>query len=285
MINKLAWVTAREARGTDEDEPQALEAIRRRGVEVEVVDWDDTDADWASFDRVVIRSPWDYAQRVPEFLAWVDRASAATDLVNPRKMVASNIDKRYLADLAVAGVPITPTTFAEPGVEPVFPGGAFIVKPAVGAGSRDASSYQPEQSELARAHVARLQAAGNTALIQPLIASVATEGEWALLFFGGKFSHAVNKRVTLPQASLIEEFFAPETTTAHTASPAQLELAEAAMRVVTEQFGTPTYARIDIVRGDEGEFRVLEVELIEPSFFLPYATPDATERFVDAVLD
>lgn len=277
-------MTAAPARGTDEDEPLALAALRRRGVEVEVVDWDDPDADWARFDRALLRSPWDYPERLPEFLAWIDRAGAATELVNPPEMVRANIDKRYLAELAGAGVPITPTVFLAPGEAPRFPEGDFVVKPAVGAGSRDASSYRPEQHDIARAHVARLHEAGQTVLVQPLLASVAVDGEWPLMFFAGAYSHAASKRVALPQAALIEEFFAAETCAPHTASPAQIEVAHAAMDVVTKQFGTPTYARIDLVRDDAGDFCVLEVELIEPSLFLPYTDPDAAERFADAVV-
>ena len=60
MIERLAWVTAREARGRDEDEPLALAALPRAGVSVEVVDWDDPAVDWSRFDRVVLRSAWDY---------------------------------------------------------------------------------------------------------------------------------------------------------------------------------------------------------------------------------
>ncbi len=284
MIQRLAWVTAVPARGTDEDEPLALAALHRRGVEVEVVDWDDPDAAWAGFDRALIRSPWDYAQRLPEFLVWIDRVAALTELVNPPEMVRANIDKRYLAQLAEAGVPITPTVFVAPGEQPLFPPGEFVVKPAVGAGSKDASSYRPEQHEIARAHVARLHEAGQTALVQPLLASVAADGEWALMFFAGAFSHAASKRVTLPRAGLVEEFFAAETCAPHTATPAQIEVAQAAMDFVIERLGIPAYARIDLVRDDAGDFCVLEVELIEPSLFLPYTDPDATERFVDAVV-
>src|SRR5689334_12979280 len=121
MIRRLAWVTARAARGRDEDEPLALAALRRTGVQVDVVDWDDP-------------------------------VSAVADLVNPAATVRWNLDKHYLIELAGAGVPITPTEFVRGGETATFPAGHFVIKPAVGAGSRDAASYRPDQHAQARAH-------------------------------------------------------------------------------------------------------------------------------------
>jgi len=280
VINKLGWVTAGEARGRDEDEPLALAALQRAGVSVDIVDWDDPDLNWSRFDRVVLRSAWDYPQRLPEFLAWLDRVEAVSDLVNPPATVRWNLDKQYLAELAEAGVPITPTDFVPPGTAAAFPAGDFVVKPAVGAGSRDAASYGADQHQIAVSHVARLHASGQTVLIQPFLKSVGTEGEWPLIFFAGRFSHAASKRVTLPRAGAVDDLFAAETNAEHIATGAQIEVAQAAVDLVSARLGTPTYARVDLVRADSGEFCVLEVELIEPSLFLPYADSGAADRFV-----
>lgn len=284
MIGRLAWVTAREARGQDDDEPLALAELRRVGVSVEVVDWDDSLVNWSQFDRVVLRSAWDYPQRLTEFLIWLEKVDAVSDLVNPLKTVNWNLDKRYLAELAEAGVPITPTVFVQPGSVATFPVGDFVIKPVVGAGSRDAASYGPDQHEPALAHVARLHAAGQTVVVQPFLASVAVEGEWPLVFFDGVFSHAANKRVALPRAGMVEQLFAAETNAAHLATAAQIEVAQAAVHQVSTRLGTPAYARVDLVRDDAGGFCVLEVELIEPSLFLPFADAAAVQRLVAALV-
>ncbi|MBZ5740011.1 ATP-grasp domain-containing protein [Nocardioides mangrovi] len=278
MIGRLAWVTTAEARGRDEDEPLALAALERTGVSVEVVDWDDADVDWAGFDRVVLRSAWDYPQHLPAFLDWLEAVDAASELVNPAAMVRWSLDKAYLAELEEAGVPITPTVFVPPGSEPRFPDGGFVVKPAVGAGSVDAASYDADQRDVATAHVERLHAAGQVALVQPYLASVATDGEWPLVFLGGSYSHAASKRVALPRAGSVDDLFAEETNAPHEASVEQVAVARAAVDVVTARFGTPAYARVDLVRADDGHFVVLEVELVEPSLFLPYADAVAADR-------
>ncbi|MFE7224180.1 RimK family alpha-L-glutamate ligase [Nocardioides sp. NPDC057577] len=282
-IDRLAWVTAGEARGRDEDEPVALAALARTGVTVDVVDWDDRSVEWAAYDRVVLRSAWDYPQRLAEFLTWLDEVTQVTELVNRPALVRWSLDKRYLAELAAAGVPITPTVFVEPGSTAEFPDGDFVVKPAVGAGSRDAASYGPEDHAAASAHVARLHVGGQVVLVQPFLKSVPIDGEWPLVFFDGRFSHAASKRVDLPRAGAVDDLFAVENNAAHTADPDQIEVAQAAVDLVTGRFGTPTYARVDLVRDNDGRYCVLEVELVEPSLFLPQADPAAADRLAAAL--
>lgn len=284
-ISTLAWATTRAARGLDEDEELALAALAATGVTVDVVDWDDPAVDWSAHDRVVLRSTWDYDDRLEEFTAWLARLETVTELVNPRAAVLWSTDKRYLRDLDDAGVPVTPTRFVVPGSTPEFPPGRFVVKPAVGAGSRGAASYGPAQHTIATAHVAALHASGQVVLVQPFVDSVATDGEWPMVFLGGVYSHAASKRVELPEAATIDGLFAAEVNSPHTASAEQLTVARAAMAVVAERFGTLPYARVDLVRAADGTSLVLEVELVEPSLFLPQADPGAADRLAAALVD
>ncbi|MFV2018309.1 ATP-grasp domain-containing protein [Micromonospora sp. LOL_023] len=283
MTTRLAWVSARDARGRDADEPLAVPALQRAGIAVDVVVWDDPAVRWADYDRTVVRSTWDYAQRLGQFLTWLETVEQVTDLRNPSPMLRWNLDKRYLADLDRAGVPVTETTFMEPGDRPHFPVGDFVVKPAVGAGSRGVASYGPTQHDMARVHVRRLQKAGVSVLVQPLLSSVAIDGEWPLVFFAGRYSHAANKRVVLPRAGTIDDLFADETNAPHVADAEQIVVAQKAVDVVAARFGVPLYARVDLVRDDQGLPRVLELELVEPSLFLPQASADALGHFVAAL--
>ena len=268
-IRRLAWVTARAAHGRDPDEPLAVDAISRLGVEVQVVDWDDPGVDWTSYDRVVLRSAWDYPDRLAEFLSWVDRVDAVTELCNPVEPLRWGLDKHYLAELRDAGVPITPTAFVEPGDVPVFPAEGWVVKPAVGAGSRDAAAYHHGHESKAAAHVRRLHDRGLAVLVQPLLPSVSVEGEWPLVFLGGQFSHAASKRVELPVAGEVDdELFAAEVNVPHVADAEQVAVATAAHEVVRRRFGDLAYVRVDLVRGLDGGYCVMELELVEPSLFL-----------------
>jgi hypothetical protein len=280
VITRLAWVTTAAARGRDDDEPLAVAALERAEVAVDVVDWDDPTVSWSDYDRVILRSVWDYPDRLPEFRGWLRSVHDQTDLQNSIDVVEWNLDKHYLAELQGSGVRTTPTVFVEPGDRFGPPEGDYVVKPAVGAGSRDAASYGPEQVALAVAHVRRLHRRGTAVLVQPLLTSVESEGEWPLIYLGGAYSHAASKRVVLPHAGTVDDLFAAEENHEHDADDDQLAVANAAVDVVTRRFGAPLYARVDLVRDNVGEICVLELELIEPSLFLPQARPEAVDRVV-----
>src|SRR5690606_16238539 len=132
------------------------------------VEWDDPAVDWAGFDLAVIRSTWDYTWRAAEFTAWAERCGAATRLANPADVVRWNTDKRYLGDLAAAGVPVVPTRYLAPGDPPTLPDGyEYVVKPASGAGARLAARYTPDEHDRAPGHPRRMPADGYPALGQP----------------------------------------------------------------------------------------------------------------------
>jgi glutathione synthase/RimK-type ligase-like ATP-grasp enzyme len=280
----LAWVTARAARGLDPDQDLALAALGRAGVDVEVVDWDDPGVDWGRYDRVAVRSTWDYTQRLDEFTAWFAGVSERVAVRNPWPVAQWGLDKHYLADLDRAGVPIIATEFVEPGQALVPRHEHFVIKPAIGAGGRDVATYRADQVELARAHVARLHGSGRAALLQPLLGSVHAQGEWAMVYFDGRFSHAANKRVQLAPSGRLEPLFAAETVAPHTASPAQLAVAGAGVDVVSQRVGTPTWTRVDLVVDDGGTYCVLEVEVVEPSLFLAEGAEAAVSALVAALL-
>lgn len=287
----IALVTARAARGLDEDEPPLRAAMQAAGCDARGVEWDDAHVDWASFDLALLRSAWDYAERSPEFLAWVDRASALTCLFNPAPVVRWNIDKHYLAALAKGGVAVVPTAFIEPGDDPVQAIEKFlraranaelVVKPAVGAGSRDTERHRRQNPAGAVEHARRILASGRSVMLQPYLSRVDEDGETALMFFDGRFSHAIRKGPLLPPGGAATTgLFAAETITPREPAAEELALAQAVLSAIP--FEMPLYARVDLIRDDEGAPRLLELELTEPSLFLAHAAGSA-ERFTAAVL-
>lgn len=204
----VALVTAREARGLDEDMPPLEAALHAVGAQSQIVDWDDAQVDWGSFDVALLRSTWDYTDRLQEFLAWVDAAARHTTLLNPPAVVRWNTDKHYLAELARAAVPVVPSTFIEPGesAEQALQdflarhgdASEFVVKPSVGAGSRDTQRLGRTEFEPAVAQARRLLSAGRSVLLQPYLDSVDRDGETALIYVAGQFSHAIRKGPLLP---------------------------------------------------------------------------------------
>ena len=290
---RIALVTARAARGLDEDLPPLQRALEAAGAQVTVADWDDDRFEWSRFELALLRSTWDYTQRAAEFLDWAHRAAGCTRLLNPLPVVRWNIDKHYLAELARAGVPVTASAFVEPDhdaraalaafLEAHPQASDFVVKPCIGAGSLDAQRYPRAASAAALAHLQRLLDARRTALLQPYLRSVDEHGETALLFFDGEFSHAIRKGPMLKggepagEGLFVAEQISPRV-------PAAEEITVAREALAAMPFAQPLlYARVDLIRDDRGAPRLLEMELTEPSVFLDHA-PGAADRFAAAIL-
>ncbi|MFD6974804.1 RimK family alpha-L-glutamate ligase [Streptomyces sp. NPDC059979] len=273
--------------GADEDAdlPLILGALRAAGLSAEAVAWDAGPHACERFDLAVIRSTWDYAGRLDEFLAWADATARVTRLWNPAPLVRWNSDKRYLLELAERGVPVVPTRFVEPGGhcdEADFDAAhGVVVKPAVSSGARDTARYEPGHGADALRHARMLLDQGRTAMVQPYLPLV-EEGERALVFFAGEFSHAIRKQPLLTEAGLIDNFRVPHPGAApYQPSEAELRTARAALAAVPPP-GDLLFARVDLALDGAREPVVMELELIEPNLFLRI-NPQGLERFVEAV--
>ncbi|WP_091349993.1 ATP-grasp domain-containing protein [Micromonospora rhizosphaerae] len=286
---RVALVTCTELSDLDPDDRLVLAPLAARGIAAEAVVWDDRAVDWSAYDLVVLRSPWDYALRRDEFVAWAQTVPA---LANPADVVRWNTDKRYLGELAAAGVPTVPTSWVAPGETWTLPAdrAEYVIKPAVSAGSQDTGRYDladPEHRKLAVAHVRRLSDAGRLTMLQPYLTAVDTVGETALLFLAGPdglaFSHAIRKGPMLTGPDLgVEGLYKPEEITARTATPEQLAVAEKTLAVVPGGPDRLLYARVDLIPGPDGSPVLVELELTEPSLFIGYAD-GAPDRLAEAI--
>lgn len=271
------------------DDAGLVDALAELGIAASWAPWDDPGADFAGADLAVLRSTWDYTRRRAEFLAWCESVPA---LANPARVVRWNTDKNYLLDLAAQGVGVVPSEVIAPGQRPdgfaamAGPGGEFVIKPAVGAGSRDAARFGHEDDEAARAHVNILHSQGRTAVLQPYQPAVDLQGETAVVFLGGVYSHGFVKGPMLASASANGER-APEGVRPAEPGGAQRRAAEdtldAACSLLDVSRRDLLYARADLVGGASGEPLVLELELSEPSLGFRQTGADAAHRFASAV--
>ncbi|MGS2620136.1 ATP-grasp domain-containing protein [Micromonospora sp. LZ34] len=202
-MNNVALVTDEASLPIDYDMALLLDACRAAGLAAEVRDWEDPAADWSAYDAVLLRSPRTYVDRLPAFFAWCERVDAVTELHNPLPVVRWSLNKRYMADLAARGVPVVPSTFVPPDTDPsaavrqflaVHPEAEeIVVKPTVGAYSKDVHRFVRSLEADVAAHVARLHSDGFVALLQPYVESVDRDGETDLIYFDGVYSHAIRK--------------------------------------------------------------------------------------------
>jgi hypothetical protein len=237
---------------------------------------------WDAYDAVVVRETWDYTWRLEEFLRWT--AAVGARLHNAAGVVAWNADKRYLFELAGAGIPVIAGEHLPPGAAFDPPPGRFVVKPTVSGGARDTAVYDEAGHAAAHELVHRLHAAGRDVLVQPYYNSVDREAETAVVYLDGRFSHCMRKGPLLALGRPPSDTpFAAEDMRQRAGDPDVLALAQRAWDFATERFGPLLYGRVDVLRGDSGEPAVLELELLEPSLFLDFA-PGSAQALAAGVL-
>ena len=278
----VALVTCRTLPEPDPDQELLLAALRRAGLATELLAWDDPEARAEEFELCVLRSSWNYPLQPEEFLAWIERTAAATRLVNSATVVRWNLHKRYLTELEASGLPTVPTIFVQRGARVSFAEtlrregwNEAVIKPCISAGSfrtrrfalRDGLEAQEFLDELARER---------DAMIQRYMSSVEKEGETAMVWIAGQWTHAVDKAPRFQGAEEhVSEAIVP--------ADAEQELADRVIASLPERWRAEMlYARLDLIPADDGKPLVSELELIEPSLFL-IQHPPALERLVEGI--
>ena len=273
MLN-ITLATSRDNPDLPVDERILARALEERGARVRSLVWDD-DAGGASADLVVIRATWDYHHDVSTFIRWV---KSLTCVVNDASLVSWNAHKRYLNELAHAGIPTIPTVMLE-SIEAFAawrlrsPWRDVVLKPAVSA-----SGYMTERftldDERADDHAAQIFRLGRETLVQPFVESVMTDGERSYVMIDSELTHCV-WRPPFGRGSVAAE------AAARCIEPRadELELVHRTLRVLPR---VPVYARVDIVRYN-GAPVLSEAELIEPSLYFALC-PQAAAALADRII-
>jgi len=260
-------------------------SLEDRGLKVERVNWDHPQFDWSSARYLIFRTTWDYFYRFAEFSEWFDQVSSLTEMINPYEIIRWNLDKHYLLDLRKNGIAIPPTLFIEPGdvrsLSEICLSTEWkdmILKPAISGGAWH--TYRLNAGNLAdHESIFKKLIATESMLLQEFQISVMETGEMAFMVFGGKYSHSIRKKAKKGDFRVQDDFGG--TVHDYLASSAEIEFAE---NVVSVCKPSPVYARVDVIRNNEGDPCLTELELIEPElWFRRY--PKAAERFADSFIE
>ena len=250
--------------------------LERAGIAVEARPW--TDPGYlAGLDLVMPLVTWGYHFDPARWHALLDRLERdGVPIANPVPLLRCNSDKRYLAELGGRGIAVIPTRLVEALDETALAearadfGDTLVIKPPVSAAADGTH-------KLGIADPIPEAAKGRTMMVQPFLPSVASEGEYSLMLFGGRFSHAIVKRPksgdyrVQPHLGGTEQPCPPP--------DGAIELAQAALAAAP---ATALYARVDMVRDQTGQLAIIELELIEPALWLQHA-PDGGASFGSAV--
>jgi hypothetical protein len=255
-------------------------ALAERGLSARLVAWDDPHVDWSAFRLCVIRATWDYHLRLHEFLAWAGAVAALRPLWNPLDVIQWNSRKTYLRDLARRGVAIISTVWLPRGAHADLATllverdwGSAVVKPTVSASAYATVLVSPASIADGQAHLNALLAT-HAVMVQPFLASVTSHGERSLVFIDGELSHTFRRSPALGLATDVEprDILVPNDTD-------ESGFAEEVLRLPGRR---TLYARVDLVRDDQGALRLMELEMVEPSLGLALS-PWAAQRFADAI--
>ena len=289
-MRRIALATSSKFAQLTADDRLLLTPLAQCGILAEPAIWDDANADWSRFAAVVIRSCWDYHLKPDAFLAWIAKLEAGRiPVFNSASLIRWNSNKSYLRDLEEKGIAVVPTFWADDH-EPNSPTGPAtslddklqelgwhraVVKPRISATAHRTLLVNAEEAHKAQLHFDALRR-GPGVMVQKFMDGITTEGEWSLLFFAGRFSHAVLKKPRSGDFRVQNDFGG----TSQLADPPSHVLASAARALQTVD---PTvYARVDGVV-DESKFHIMELELIEPMLFLA-DHPEAPARFAQAIV-
>ena len=143
ILASCQWLVDGTGPRLDSDDPALARALAAAGADAQVRAWDDPDVDWAAADAVVVRTTWDYQQRLDQFLAWAGHVDDETVLLPGADVIRWNTHKSYLMELEDRGAPIVPTAWLGAGdrvdlAELARARGwrRVVAKPVVGAAGR-----------------------------------------------------------------------------------------------------------------------------------------------------
>jgi hypothetical protein len=280
----VALATSEELPELDPDSALALPALAERGIDARPVAWSDARVDWSEFDAVVLRSVWDYFHHAEAFDSWVESVAGQAPLWNPAGVVRWNAHKGYLAEFGERGVPVIESLAlphrAEVDLAHVLDEHGWedaIFKPAVAGGALGLERVRGSDEARAAQPAIDGLLAGGEVLVQPFLRSIVDEGELSLVYFDGRLSHTVLKQAkpgdirVQPQHGGVPQLVEP--------SAEAVGIAELVLDAVDAEL---LYARVDLVRADDGSLRLIELEVIEPLLFLEL-DPAAASRYADAI--
>jgi glutathione synthase/RimK-type ligase-like ATP-grasp enzyme len=246
-----------------------------RGMDIEDVCWDESFADWASFDAALIGTTWDYWDRQDEFLSTLEMIESQTHLFNPSALVRWNSNKTYLKDLASRGANLIPTLWIDHMSEASYRNAfselgetRLVFKRQVGAGASGQHLLNSGDPAPKMPH---------PMMVQPFLPTIQTEGELSFIFIGGELSHALIKRAKPGDYRIQSTYGGQE----ETVEPSRTDL-HAARAVLETLDEPPLYARVDMLRHPDGSLLLMELELIEP-YLYPEQGARLGERLAKAV--
>ncbi|RZK63148.1 MAG: hypothetical protein EOO95_14000 [Pedobacter sp.] len=253
----------------ESEDDRLLDFLQAKGLNVQKVIWNDPNTNWENYQLAILKSPWDYFDLIEQFHQWLSLLEdKKVKLLNPIDVVRWNTHKHYLQEIQQAGLKITPSIFLERDEKidfnvffEEFQTKKLIVKPCVSGGAKNTFKVTATNAKEIEEKLTDLIKTEDF-IIQPFLPEILESGEWSFIFFNGVYSHALIKQAKTGDFRVQPAHGG----SVHPQNPDQ-KLIETAARYVRQFAENCLYARVDGVFVN-GDFLLMELELIEPFLFL-----------------
>ena len=260
-------------------------ALENLGCSVKIVPWDKKDFNWTSAHVAVFRTTWDYFHRFSEFSSWLISIKDKIKLVNSYEQIIWNLDKHYLKELSEKGINIPPSHFISKKTTNSLANiidhcnwDKTVLKPTISGGARHtfmiekyrANNYQDQFNELIKHEDFMLQEFQENILIK---------GEVSFMVFGGKFSHAIQKKAKKGDFRVQDDFGG--SVHHYQATENEISFSESVIAVLDTQ---PIYARVDVIWDNNNKLAVSELELIEPELWFRFK-PESAQKVAQLIFN
>jgi hypothetical protein len=285
---EIAMITYQDqgkyASGIENEDEILVKFLRSKGLDVTLKIWTDTEVNWPSYQLAILKSPWDYFDKIQVFYQWLTNLEKLqVRLLNPYSIVRWNSDKHYLDDIARAGLPVIASQFIEKGHSPelvsyfeILQTEKLIVKPCISGGAKHTFPVTfnnvNEKTNLLHELLQH-----ESFIVQPFMPQIQSQGEWSFIFFNGMFSHSLLKKAK-PGDFRVQHYLGGSI---HTPYPPSY-LLETASAYIDKFASNCLYARVDGVEKDN-QFLLMELELIEPFLFL-FTNPESYTNYYNALV-
>lgn len=269
----------------ENEDDKLLNFLKEKGLNIERVIWNDEHIKWEDYSLAILKSPWDYFDMIEDFYSWLNHLEAKNiKLLNPIEVVRWNANKQYLQEIEAAGLKITPSFFIQ-NKESVnlehffekFNTNKLIVKPCVSGGAKNTFKVTADNVNEVNQKL-NILIQDEDFIIQPFLPEILENGEWSFVFFNGAYSHSLIKQAK-PGDFRVQPAHGGSV---HPQKPSE-ELIATAQQYITLFAKDCLYARVDGTFVN-GEFLLMELELIEPFLFLNTETENY-ERYYKALAD
>tara|TARA_A100000164_G_scaffold60838_1_gene49223 strand:- start:489 stop:1379 length:891 start_codon:yes stop_codon:yes gene_type:complete len=243
-------------------------ALEKINLTVDIAYWDDQNYDWSNTKIALIRTTWDYYQKLDKFVDWIEGVSKQTKLINDKNLLLWNLNKKYLLDLEKKGINIVPTrmvthketdTFSEICAENGW--NEVIVKPAVSAAAFNTFRIKFSEFQNFESKFQKLLSESEM-IIQPFFSSILKKGEASLMAVNGKFTHGILKRAKQGDFRVQDDFGG--TVHQFSANKNEIFFAENVFKCCDE---VPIYGRVDIMWNNSNDIFLSELEIVEPEIW------------------